>query len=193
MTKAIESDAFKESDAILCRTTKPLIELAYKLIREGIPCRVEGRSIGEGLVKLAMRWKTVKTVRQLDEKLSKWESQEMEKAKERENNERCATIEDQVGTLRILMENCKPSDSIEVLVQNIRNLFSDSDGNQRKVLTLSTIHKAKGREWDRVFALDMDRLSPSRWARKDWEISQENNLCYVQVTRAKKHLTLLSS
>jgi superfamily I DNA/RNA helicase len=140
-----------------------------------------------------MRWKTVKTVRQLDEKLSKWEAQEMEKAQERKNNERCATIEDQVGTLRILMENCKPSDSIEVLVQNIRNLFSDSDGNQRKVLTLSTIHKAKGREWDRVFALDMDRLSPSRWARKDWEMSQENNLCYVQVTRAKKHLTLLTS
>jgi len=78
-------------------------------------------------------------------------------------------------------------------VNNIRELFSDSEGNQRKVLTLSTIHRAKGREWDRVFALDMDRLSPSRWAKKPWELAQESNLCYVQVTRAKKHLTLLSS
>jgi hypothetical protein len=39
----------------------------------------------------------------------------------------------------------------------------------------------------------MDRLSPSRWAKKPWELAQESNLCYVQVTRAKKHLTLLSS
>lgn len=191
--KAIETGAFQASDAILCRTTKPLIELAYKLIREGIACRVEGRAIGEGLVKLATRWKTVKTVRQLGGKLSEWEAHEMDKAQDKGNNDRCATIEDQVGTLRVLIENCDPSDKIETLVSAIRGLFSDSDGNQRKVLTLSTIHKAKGREWDRVFALDMDRLSPSRWARKDWELEQERNLCYVQVTRAKKHLTLLSS
>ena len=191
--KAIEEGAFKDSDAILCRNTKPLIEMAYKLIREGLPCRVEGRAIGEGLVKLATRWKTVRTVRQLDEKLEKWESNEMSKAQEKGNNDRCATVEDQVGTLRVLMENCDPDDSIDILVQNIRGLFSDSDGNHKKVLTLSTIHKAKGREWDRVFALDMDQYSPSRWAKKPWEIVQEHNLCYVQVTRAKKHLTLLTS
>lgn len=193
VAKAIEESAFTESDAILCRNTKPLIELAYKLIRSGTACRVEGRAIGEGLVRLATRWKTVRTVGQLAEKLSKWQGSEMQKAQDRGNNDRCSTIEDQVGTLFVLIENCEESDKIDVLVQNIRNLFSDSDGNQRKVLTLSTIHKAKGREWDRVFALDMDRLSPSRWARKDWELTQESNLCYVQVTRAKKHLTLLTS
>lgn len=193
VSKAIQDGIFESKDAVLCRNTKPLIEMAYKLIREGVPCRVEGRAIGEGLVKLATRWKTVKTVRQLDEKLARWESNEMAKAQEKGNNDRCATVEDQVGTLRVLMENCDLDDSIDVLVQNIRNLFSDSDGNQKKVLTLSTIHKAKGREWDRVFALDMDLYSPSKWARKPWEIVQEHNLCYVQVTRAKKHLTLLSS
>lgn len=190
--KAIENKVFKEEDAILCRNTKPLVELAYKLIRESIPCRVEGRSIGEGLVKLAMRWKRVKTVAQLEEKLSAWENTEIKKAQDRDQNDRCATIEDQVGTLRILIDNCEGSDSIEKLIRNIREMFSDSDGNQKKVLTLSTIHKAKGREWNRVFALGMDKYSPSRWAKKDWEISQEKNLCYVQVTRAKKHLTMLS-
>ena len=29
----------------------------------------------------------------------------------------------------------------------------------------------------------------SEWAKKYWELQQENNLLYVQVTRAKHHLT----
>lgn len=131
--------------------------------------------------KLAKRWKRVITVGDLDAKLEEWEQHEIGKDQEKKggNNDRCATVEDQAGTLRVLIENCDPSDPIEVLVSNIRGLFSDSDGNQKKVLTLSTIHKAKGREWDRVFALGMDQYSPSRWARKPWELLQERNLCYV--------------
>jgi superfamily I DNA/RNA helicase len=193
LAKALEAGVFTDEDAILCRNTKPLIELAYRLIRDGVPCRVEGRSIGEGLIRLVTRWKRIKTVGALEEKLLEWQEVEMSRAMDRGNNDRCAVIEDQIGTLLVLIENCNREDSVDVLVQNIRSLFSDSNGSQRKVLTLSTIHKAKGREWNRVFALDMDKLSPSRWAKKSWELTQERNLCYVQVTRAKKHLTLLSS
>lgn len=193
VAEVLEKNQFSDEDAILCRNTKPLIQLAYRLIREGIPCRVEGRSIGEGLIKLATRWKRVKTVFDLSEKLSEWQEIEISKALEKSNHDRCAVVEDQAGTLQVMIDNCESDDPIDVLVQNIRNLFSDSDGSKRKVLTLSTIHKAKGREWNRVFALDMDTLSPSRWAKKPWEMTQEMNLCYVQVTRAKEHLTLLSS
>lgn len=190
--KVLKGGGFGPSDAILCRNTKPLIELAYRLIREGIPCRVEGRSIGEGLIKLVTRWKKAKKISQLEDKLNEWQEVEMSRAMDRGNNDRCAVVEDQVGTLMALIENFEGTDSIQKLVDEIRNLFSDSDGNQKRVLTLSTIHKAKGREWDHVYALDMDRLSPSRWAKKSWELVQEANLCYVQVTRAKKRLTLLS-
>ena len=52
--------------------------------------------------------------------------------------------------------------------------------------------KAKGREWNHVFALGMNKYSPSKWARNEWEIEQERNLCYVQVTRAKQHLTIVN-
>jgi len=40
--------------------------------------------------------------------------------------------------------------------------------------------------------LGMDRYSPSKWAKQAWELVQEDNLCYVQVTRAKSHLTLVN-
>jgi DNA helicase-2/ATP-dependent DNA helicase PcrA len=178
-------------DAIVCRNTKPLVELAYSLLRQQIACRVEGRKIGEGLVKLAQRWKTVKNVGELYNKLQQWSENEIEKNKKKGNDTNCQVIEDQVKTLEVFISECDNSDPISTLVANIRSLFGDTEGEQ-KVLTLSTIHKAKGKEWDRVFALGMDTYSPSKWATKAWEMEQEDYLCYVQVTRAKQHLTLVN-
>jgi superfamily I DNA/RNA helicase len=177
-------------DSIICRNTKPLVELAYSLLRQSVACRVEGREIGEGLIKLAMRWKNVKTVGELYNKLQQWSENEIEKNKTKGNDSRCQVIEDQTKTLEVFIDNCDHSDPISTLVANIRSLFGDTEGVQ-KVITLSTIHKAKGKEWDRVFALGMDTYSPSKWATKEWEMEQEDNLCYVQVTRAKQHLTLV--
>ena len=60
--------------AVLCRNTAPIISLAFQLIRQGIGCRVEGRDIGQGLIKLATKWKTVKTLAGLESALEKWQT-----------------------------------------------------------------------------------------------------------------------
>jgi superfamily I DNA/RNA helicase len=185
------SNLVSSEDVIICRNTKPLVELAYSLLRQSIPCKVEGRAIGEGLIKIAQRWKNIKTVGELSNKLTQWAGSEIEKYKVKGNDNRCQVIEDQVKTLEVFIEECDNSDSISILVDKIRSLFSDTEG-QQKVLTLSTIHKAKGKEWQRVFALGMNVYSPSKWASKEWEMEQEDNLCYVQVTRAKNHLTIVN-
>lgn len=179
-------------DAVICRNTKPLVELAYSLIRNSVACRVEGRSIGEGLIKLAQRWKSVKNVGELDARLEQWAESEIAKHKAKGNDSRCQVVEDQSQTLQVFILQCEDSDSLNVLVGKIRSLFGDTEAGKQQVLTLSTIHKAKGREWDRVFALGMSTYSPSKWAKQSWELEQENNLCYVQVTRAKQHLTLVN-
>ena len=175
-----------QDDAIICRNTKPLVEIAYNLIRNKIACKVEGRKIGEGLIKLAQRWK-VKNVQQLIDKLEIYKEKEIQKYKEKGNDAKCQTIEDQVETLMVFIDQCAFDDPISTLVKKIRELFDDTEN--KRILTLSTIHKSKGREFPRVFALGMDTYSPSKWARKDWEFVQEDNLLYVQVTRAKNHLT----
>ncbi len=180
-----------KDDAIICRNTKPLVELAYSLLRQSVACKVEGRSIGEGLVKLAMRWKGVKNVSELSDRLDQWAENEIEKNKQKGNDSRCQVIEDQVQTLKVFIDQCDTMAPISSLVDAIRSLFGDTEGVQ-KVLTLSTIHKAKGKEWERTFALGMDTYSPSKWAKQEWEIEQEDNLCYVQVTRAKQHLTMVN-
>ena len=60
------------------------------------------------------------------------------------------------------------------------------------LLTLSTIHSAKGLEWHAVFVIWMvDGRFPSYHnLHDDDEIEEERRLLYVAVTRAKEHLYL---
>ncbi len=178
-----------QNDAIICRNTKPLVEVAYDLIRKKIPCKIEGRKIGEGLIKLATKWKS-KNVSDLISKLKDYKEDEIKKNKEKGNEALCQVIEDQVETLFVFVDQCRPTDTITTLTNKIKEIFDDTENKQ--ILVLSTIHKSKGREFPRVFALGMDKYSPSKWARKEWELEQENNLLYVQVTRAMNHLTMVS-
>lgn len=188
----IKTSAFSKDDVVLCRNTRPLVELAFKLRNSGIPCKVEGLDYSDMLIGFIKGLK-VDTIYKLKRKLEEWYTTEFTGAMNKKNYSRCDFIEDRVETLRILIKQCKPTDSVESLIERIPRLFVDTvDGSQSR-LTLSTIHRAKGKEWGRVFVLDMDRYSPSKWARKDWELEQEDNLCYVQVTRAKNHLTFIKS
>jgi len=60
-------------------------------------------------------------------------------------------------------------------------------------LVLSTIHSAKGQEWDVVFVLNVtDGCIPSDMAVGDHEqIEEERRLLYVAMTRARRHLHLV--
>jgi superfamily I DNA/RNA helicase len=177
-------------DAVLCRNTKPLVEFAYTLLRKGIPCFVEGKEIGQGLVKLAKRWK-VKTLPALVKKLESYQAAETTKWLAKGREEMVAAVEDKVATLRVLIDKQTEEghNKVESLYDFINALFGDTkDGEKPRGVLLSTVHKSKGREWDRVYILNRELYMPSKWARKPWQIEQENNLLYVAATRAKREL-----
>ena len=179
------------TDAALCRNTKPLIEEAYAMLAAGIGCRVEGREIGEGLVTLATRWKRVTTLAVLVDKLVGYRDSEIQKWLAKGREDRAQAAEDKVEALLAIARRLDHDGKREVadLVAWVRSLFGDSrPGEAANVVTLSTIHKSKGREWDRVFLLYRDKTLPSPYARKPWQQRQEANLEYVAVTRAKKEL-----
>lgn len=173
-------------DAVLCRLNAPLVEMAYNLIRDGIACKVEGREIGTGLVKLARRWK-IKTTDALLNRLDKYLDREAAKWKAKGKEERIQPIEDKVATLKVIISKVNEDGeaTIDAVEEFIRKLFDD---NVTGVLTLASIHKSKGREWKRVFWLDRANTCPSPWAKKDWQIQQEENLQYVAATRALEEL-----
>lgn len=61
-------------------------------------------------------------------------------------------------------------------------------------LILSTVHSAKGQEWDSVFVLNVaDGNFPSEFATGDPDlIEEERRLLYVAITRARKQLHLMA-
>ena len=178
-----------ENDAILCRNTRPLIELAFDLIRKKIPCHVEGRDIGQGLISLVKKWKAPRTITQFQDQFEEWAEHERAKFIKRGRKDKLQSLEDKVGTLQVFMYQLEPNDSLYKLIESINSLFKDTDtGKKAATVTLSTVHKSKGREWLRVFLLGRNAYMPSPYAKSEWQKEQEVNLIYVAVTRAMQEL-----
>ena len=179
--------------AILCRNTKPLVELAWTLIRRKVACRVEGRDIGQGLIQMAKRWKVVK-LEAFKNRVTNWCDKEVAKFRAKDREDMIQSVEDKADTILCIVDGllAEGKHNVSDFETFVTNLFGDTkDGEMQKVLTLSTVHKSKGREWDRVYWL-FPELCPSKYAKKEWELAQEKNLCYVCVTRAKLELVYIS-
>jgi DNA helicase-2/ATP-dependent DNA helicase PcrA len=195
VTKTILPEFFKRNDldgeaAVLCRVTKPLVSLAFQLIRKRIPCRIEGRDIAEQIKKLIKRWK-VSSLDALEAKLDDYLARETTKLLAKKQEAKLAVVEDSVETIRVIIDQCRAEDkeTIDEAIAYVDAMFSD---DVKGLLVLSTIHKAKGREWELVFWLDRTNTCPSKWARQAWQQGQEVNLMYVAATRAKSELIELA-
>lgn len=176
-----------DHDAILCRNTAPLVTQAYQIIAQGRAVRILGREIGQGLVSLVKNMKA-KNLPGLEDKLAAYAEREAAKFMAKGQEGKAEAVHDRVECLRVVIGNLPENErTIPGLIRRIESLFSDSNG----CLTLCTVHKAKGKEWDRVAILRPD-LMPSKWARQDWQQLQEDNLMYVAWTRAKAHLIFLA-
>ncbi len=71
--------------------------------------------------------------------------------------------------------------------------FAGAAGDDDDCLVLSTVHSAKGKEWDAVFVISaVDGLFPStRSLGSDEETEEERRLMYVAMTRARNHLSIV--
>jgi superfamily I DNA/RNA helicase len=179
-----------KKDGIICRNNAPLVSLAFGLIRSGIGCRIEGRDIGQNLLTFTNKWK-VNDLATFALRIQTFFDKAIEKAKKATRG----LLEDKYETLLILIERCQSlgKHDIESLRNLIKSMFSNSeDANVPNVVTLSSIHKSKGLEFDSVYLLGMSQFCPSKYATLDWMKEQERNLQYVAVTRAKHKLTYIT-
>ena len=182
---------FKADDiAILCRNNAPLISMAYALLKRGIPAQVLGRDIGTGLVALIDKMKAT-DFETLNDRLDTFFTREIRKANKKGLDNRVQQLEDQQACIEAFIDNLpETSRTIAGLKRAISRLFSDEV--ETGVVTLSSIHKSKGKEWANVCILERD-LMPSPYARKDWMKEQEANLEYVAITRAMVNLYYIES
>lgn len=177
-------------DLVICRLTAPLIKECIRLIKNKVSAKVRGRDIGKDLVSLLKKvakmegFEYAKVVAFLEE----FRKGQEEFLRQRDADESMIeSLNDRVSCLQVCAENFLSAKSIDELAAEIEALFDDN----RPAVWLSTVHRAKGLEADRVFILRPDKL-PLRWKNQQaWQYSQEINLLYVALTRAKKTLIFL--
>lgn len=85
--------------------------------------------------------------------------------------------------------------SLEEFLDEI-SLVSDLSEHQNdtNVVTLMTVHSAKGLEFDNVFIIGLEEnIFPHSMCITSNDIEEERRLCYVALTRAKKNLVLVNA
>ena len=99
---------------------------------------------------------------------------------------------DLLDCVEILLKNYsnKPNakDDFSSFINYIRQMLNTKE--KRGAIELTSIHQAKGKEWDRVFILN-DAKVFYEYAKTPDQIQQEKNLSYVAVTRSKDVLFLV--
>lgn len=177
--------------AVLCRNNAPLLSLAFSLIRQGIAPVMIGRDIGKGLQTLARQITGKRGPLAADlfrGALAEWELSQHSAALAEGREDRLDSIADRAEALRAVLDGTQARTSDE-LITALEGLFARAEGD----LTLSTIHRAKGLEYDIVVHLDPWRV-PSRQAKAlaqagdESALEQEWNLLYVAETRTRNVL-----
>lgn len=188
----IASYKLNDNDGIICRNNAPLISLAFRIIRQGVGCRIEGRDIGKSLASLCSKWKEITDINAFTKKLVEYFDKEFSRA----SRTKMQMLEDKMQCMIVLIERAQEINLTTTweLAKLIDSMFSDyGDKGLPRVVTLSSIHKAKGLEWKRCFNLGNRDFMPNKFAVMDWQQEQEKNLEYVAITRAMNELVYITN
>lgn len=189
VTRDVKLVDVKDGDMILCRVTTPLVNLCMKYISQGIKAYVKGRDIGTNLINMIKKT----NCKNIEDAIARFERelgkiigkvvarQHCTEAKAKESD-MYKNYEDKIEAIRVLSEGLEKSKDV---MDRIETIFKD---DQKSGICLSTIHKSKGLESDRVFIIREDKMLLKPCMMVPWMAEQEYNLVYVAYTRAKHFL-----
>jgi hypothetical protein len=184
-------ESLKVGDAVLSRVNAPLMPLCLGLLRKGIPARIEGRDIGRQLQGMVRKLKA-KSVPDFLRRLDSWLTKQVKRAlcSKKGAEQKCDALRDQAETLRAVAEGAA---SVYEVEKRLGDLFQDSDQCVKPAVVLSSAHRSKGMEWNRVFLLKDTFHRGGKRQMTPEEARQEANVYYVSITRSRSYLALVSS
>lgn len=186
-------DEATDGDFVLARKTKPLVVLFFQYLVKKRKAMIKGADIGEKLIDKIKDYKTIpEALTDLGKKLIDIQSLLIQKGIfNYEENQGYSNYKDSVDCIEFLSKTVKTIDELKAMINSI---FSDK---QKDGIILSTIHKSKGLEANRVFIIQPNETLPYKedgeWKyplkqSQQWMKEQEMNLLYVAITRAKSEL-----
>lgn len=177
---SIPSDAM-----VLCRNNKPLFDVVMKFLKIRKPFNVKGDFAAD--LKRFVKGRKASNLKQLYQRIGTWMDKEIAKAESAGNYRKVEAIIDKGSTLQDIITDLMADGKSEIAaLSDFLDRITAATGG----VTFTSIHKAKGLEAEHVYFLKPE-LIPSRYAKSDGELAQEDNLYYVAITRTKSCLTFL--
>ncbi|MBD2458392.1 ATP-dependent helicase [Nostoc sp. FACHB-87] len=180
----------KNGDMVIGRKTAPLVHLCIKLISKGIKATVKGKDIGESLKKDLDEIAKLPgySFQFFNETILNYHQIKAQQYQGLDNEEQMLeNLKDKLQAITIIYQSQPQARNIEDLKLYIDSLFSD----ENSPITLSTCHRAKGLEGERIFIYKPEDM-PMVWKKQqDWQLVQEENLLYVALTRSKSELFIV--
>lgn len=190
----------KEGDLVICRTRKPLLALALRLITRDFKVKIHPDELQEFIGDYKKNFtpqelRKILTEDMIDAFFEKVrERNEKRIIRENKNADsiiRRMLIKEQVSDMESTLTFLKKKffdwhlNTIESLLKRLKFTLSYPGDEAIKI---SSIHRAKGLENPRVFILEYNKLPYKR--ELEWEQIQERNLHYVALTRPMEELYL---
>lgn len=178
--KGVQASELQPGDFVLSRTNAPLLRLFFQCVAAGRPAVVQGRegflddliAAVEGALEQAGERASLAEVRRLA-----MEPFDRAIAALSEREEETSEQVDQRECLKTLFDR---SETASQVLDQLKRLNKTDAAAAARAVCLSSVHRAKGLERERVWML-MDTFRPGRSV-------EEDNLWYVAVTRAKRVL-----
>lgn len=180
-------EEIQSGDFVLCRNNRPLIALYLEFLIAGKKAYIRGKDIGKGLLALVSKvrdFTPIDAIAKLNEMLRVIDIQLKDRGiLDPTLHPRHTNLEEKISIIEMILEKYE---SIDKVYKVLESIFKD---DSTEGIQLSTIHGVKGLENDRVFIIRPDLLGGNtKYIKHHWQETQERNLIFVAITRAKKEL-----
>jgi DNA helicase-2/ATP-dependent DNA helicase PcrA len=187
-------------DFILSRTNAPLVKLFFQFIRDGKRVAIQGRDIGARLCNIVNRLakRSGNNVGAMLLAVEVWKQKEVDRLAKLDRD--ASSIVDTAGCIEAVADG---ADSIDEVIGRIDRVFEDNGAGDKGKIILSSVHRSKGLERDRVWMLNETFLRGRKrkikgedgetyWKSEPPDFT-ERCIFYVCVTRAKRELVRVHS
>lgn len=159
---SLSADNIPDGAAILCRNNAPLFSLAFRLLIAGRAVSVAGSDIGPRIARIMRKFGDDEISKEtVLDRIEEWLVRKLETSQDAKG------IHDMAESMRVFANK---GENLGQAIAYIDVIFKS-----RGTIKLSTIHKAKGAEWEIVYLLDTDLMNG---------YEQDLNLRYVGQTRS---------
>lgn len=170
-------DSVRPGDLVVSRKNAALAECLIELLRRKKRCFIIGKDLGSGLIAFITKIGG-DSILEFTKAMGEYVTRETARLVVAKKEAQIEALHDKAAMINALSDGLE---STEQLTSRIRGVFGETSGGPQGIV-LSSVHKAKGLEYDTVWMLE------STFSMRGTESA---NLYYVAATRAKRVLNLV--